>query len=128
MATLPPETILPTNAVGHYGQAAPAALVTAWLDLHRQAGELAQLAHIAAEPAQISASLTRLISDARPWQIDLLGQGIDDVAAMLGSGMAALATLSSRGQDTAVPALALWREFHAARGALLAVLYSNESH
>lgn len=98
------------------------------MDLHRQAGDLARLAKIAAEPANISASLSGLIAKARPWQTNLFAQGIEDVAAMLGSGMAALATLSGRGQDTAAPALALWREFHAARGALLAVLYTDESN
>ena len=127
MATLPPETILPTGAEVRRGQGVPAALEAAWLDLHRQAGELARLAQIAAEPAQIGVSRRLLIAEARPWQANLLGQGIEDVAAMLDSGMAALATLSNRGQDTAVPALALWREFHAARGALLAVLYTDES-
>jgi hypothetical protein len=33
-----------------------------------------------------------------------------------------LATLTARGQDTSAPALALWREFHAARASVLAAL------
>lgn len=89
---------------------------------------MAKLARITAEPTQISPSLSRLIDNAQPWQATLLAQGMEDVAAMLGSGMAALATLSGRGQNTAAPALVLWREFHAARGALLAVLYTDESN
>jgi phage-related tail protein len=128
MASLPPETILSADAVTHPGGAAPTALEAAWIDLHRQAGDLARLAQIAAEPAKISAAPCGLIAKARPWQTNLFEQGIEDVAAMLGSGMAALATLSARGQDTAAPALALWREFHAARGALLAVLCTDESN
>jgi hypothetical protein len=128
MASFPPETILSPDAVPHPGVGASAVLEAAWLDLHRQAGELARLAQIAAEPAQINAALSDRIAKARPWQTNLLSQGIEDVAAMLGSGMAALATLSGRGQDTSAPALALWREFHAARGALLAVLHTDESN
>ena len=128
MASFPPETILSPDAVPHPGGAASATLEAAWMDLHRQTGELARLAQIAAEPAQIKTALSDRIAKARPWQTNLLAQGIEDVAAMLGSGMAALATLSGRGQDTSAPALALWREFHAARGALLAVLHTDESN
>lgn len=128
MATVPPAPILPRDAIAHSGTPAPAALEAAWRDLHKQAGALAKLARITAEPTQISPSLSRLIDNAQPWQATLLAQGMEDVAAMLGSGMAALATLSGRGQNTAAPALVLWREFHAARGALLAVLYTDESN
>lgn len=129
MATLPPETILLPDAP-LVGPVAGRAGVTdgleqAWFALHRQAGEVAQLARIAAEPA--ATPIASLIANAQPWQRNLAGQAIDDVTAMLGSGLTALATLSGRGQDTAAPALALWREFHAARDALMAVLYSDET-
>ncbi|MBA3864352.1 MAG: hypothetical protein C0517_10455 [Erythrobacter sp.] len=122
MATLPPETTLPRIDSALPGAAA---IEAEWLALHQQAQELAKLARIAAEPAQITPALGQLIANAKSWQRTLLSQGIEDVAAMLGSGMAALATLADRGQDTGAPALALWREFHAARGALLAVLHIN---
>ena len=127
MATLPPESILPRTAAAPDSVAAHATLEADWLALHQQVGELARLARLAAEPELTAGSLGRLLVGARPWQINLLAQGIEDVAAMLGSGMAALATLSRRGQDTAAPALALWREFHAARGAMLAVLSAEET-
>ncbi len=123
MATLPPEPILPRDAAVCPGAASPAALEQAWLDLHQQAAALAHLAKIAVEPEQISPALPGLIADAQPWQRALLADGLGDVAAMLGSGMAALATLTARGQDAAAPALALRREFDAARAALLAVLH-----
>jgi len=123
MATLPPETTLP-----RIDSALPsvAAIEAEWLAIHRQAQELAELARIAAEPAQITPAFDLLMAKAKPWQHTLLTQGIEDVAAMLGSGMAALATLADRGQDTGAPALVLWREFHAARGALLAVLHTDQ--
>jgi hypothetical protein len=41
---------------------------------------------------------------------------------MLDSGLSALGTLIRRGQDPAAPALVLWREFHAARTAMVSVL------
>ena len=51
-----------------------------------------------------------------------MAQTVADCTAMLDSGLAALGTLTRRGQDTAAPALVLWREFHAARAAMIAVL------
>lgn len=131
MATLPPETILPRDCVDHIGVAsddvraiaeANAVLTEGWIALHAQAARLALLARINPEPARAQDGFAALLSLARPWQRTLVSQGIDDIAAMLGSGLAALATLSGRALDTAAPALALWREFHAARAALLDVL------
>jgi putative intracellular protease/amidase len=51
-----------------------------------------------------------------------VAQGLADIDAMLVPGLSALATLTARGQDATTPALALWREFHAARGSVLAAL------
>lgn len=128
MAAPPPEPTLPRMQAASPGDAAPAALEAAWNGLQRQAGELAKLARIAPDRVPADQSFNQLLANARPWQTTLLAQGIDDVAAMLGSGMTALSTLSGRGQDTTAPALALWREFHAARCALLAVLHFAESN
>ncbi len=131
MATLPPETILPRDCADHIGvesddaraiAEANAVLTEGWITLHAQAARLALLARINPEPERAQDGFAALLSLARPWQRTLVAQGIDDIAAMLGSGLAALATLSGRAQDTAAPALALWREFHAARAALLDVL------
>jgi hypothetical protein len=118
MATHPPETILPRDLPA----AAPDALAAELAALHGQAATLALLARIAAEPVQAGSAITTLVARARPWQRTLVAQAVADCSAMLESGLAALATLSGRGQDTAAPALALWREFHAARAAMLAVL------
>jgi len=65
-----------------------------------------------------------VIARAAPWQRALVAQTVADSAAMLAAGLAALGTLTRRGQDTAAPALVLWREFHAARAAMVAVLES----
>ena len=131
MATLPPETILPQDHTDRIGMEsddarvlaeANAAIEAQWTALHAHAARLALLARIGPEPAQAQDGIAELLRLARPWQRTLVLQGIDDIAAMLASGLAALTTLSGRGQDTAAPAVALWREFHAARGALLGVL------
>jgi hypothetical protein len=116
MATVPPETILPQAATS------PDALAIVWARLQGQAGQLALLARLAAEAEPESAAIEPLLAAAKPWQYTLAEQTIADIDAMLESGLTALATLSRRGQDTAAPALVLWREFHAARAALLGVL------
>jgi hypothetical protein len=131
MATLPPEAILPHDYADPIGMPsedalaaaeANAAIEAAWAALHAQAARLALLARISPEPAEVQDGFAALLRLARPWQRSLISQGMDDIAAMLASGLTALATLSGRAQDTAAPALALWREFHAARAALLGVL------
>jgi hypothetical protein len=115
MASLPPEPILPTNDA----PCAAGALVGQWEALHREAARLAALAGIAPEAPQ--PDFAALVAPAGAWQRGLAARGLVDIAAMLQPGLAALATLSARGQDTAAPALALWREFHAARASVLAL-------
>jgi hypothetical protein len=122
MASLPPEPILPLADPGLAGAPAPAALVAQWEALHATAAALGKLARIAPETAP--PPFARLVESARPWQLTLTAQGLDDIAAMLAPGLAALGTLAARGQDTAAPALALWREFHAARTSVLAALHA----
>ena len=120
MASLPPEPILPLDDPALAGVPAPAALVAQWDALHASAATLGKLAQIGPEAAP--PALDGLVETARPWQLTLAAQGLDDIAAMLAAGLAALGTLTGRGQETAAPALALWREFHAARAGVLAAL------
>jgi hypothetical protein len=116
MASLPPEPILSAPAAPVAGEA----LAAQWEGLHARAAGLAALAGIAPEAAP--SPMASLAETARDWQLTLAAQGLEDIEAMLGAGLAALATLTARGQDTAAPALALWREFHAARASVLAAL------
>jgi hypothetical protein len=122
MATLPPETIPPQAATLPADGAAPEALAEALVALHGQAAGLALLARLAPEPVEIGGELGAVLARAAPWQRALVAQTVADCAAMLDSGLAALGTLARRGQDPAAPALALWREFHAARAAMVSVL------
>lgn len=116
MASLPPAPILP----GPETLSDPGTAEARWESLHGQAAQLAALGRIAPEAPQ--AGFAALFAAAGDRQRQLAAQGLEDIAAMLQPGLAALATLTARGQDTAAPALALWREFHAARASVLAVL------
>lgn len=125
MASLPPETILPHGVDGLAGETSPAALVAALQALHDKAAVLAALARLAPERAARGGEIDAVIARAQPWQRTLVAQTIEDCGAMLDFGLAALGTLSGRGQDAAAPALVLWREFHAARAAMVSVLASE---
>lgn len=95
-------------------------LASKWADLHDQAARLAQIASLSPEPfAGAVAAFPAQISDASEWRRELAWQGIDDIEAMMRPGLAALATLVQRGAAANAPALALWREFYYARGAVM---------
>lgn len=98
-------------------------LTQRWKELHEQADRLAALAGLAPEaPDDAQEAFSARLCAASEWQRELAWQGIEDIDAMMRPGLAALATLTEREQETAAPALALWREFHAAREAVLAVV------
>jgi len=122
MATLPPQPILPPAAAGLPADAAPEVLAEELVALHGKASALALLARLTPEPVEIGGELGAVIARAQPWQRALVAQTLSDCGAMLDSGLAALGTLTRRGQDTSAPALVLWREFHAARAAMARVL------
>ncbi|KLE34265.1 hypothetical protein [Aurantiacibacter luteus] len=63
-----------------------------------------------------------LIRDCAPWRRRLADNGCVDLAAVMEPGIAALLAINARGADCRPAALALWREFTAAREAMLALL------
>ncbi|KPP85855.1 hypothetical protein SAMN04515621_2252 [Erythrobacter sp. HL-111] len=98
-------------------------LARRWEDLHEKARHLAALAGLGRETGGLDhAGFSKRLDAASEWQRELAWQGIEDIDAMMRPGLAALETLAERGQEPAGPALALWREFHAARAAVLAVV------
>lgn len=102
------------GAPGHQ----PATLAVRWASLHDQAAEIGRYAALAGEPfTDELARFPARIADAGSAVEGLAEQGLDDILAMIEPGLAALRALSARGQETTAPALALWREFHAARHA-----------
>ncbi len=100
----------------------PATLAVRWASLHDQATEIGRYAALAVEPITDElAGFPARIADAGPAIEGLTERGLDDILAMIEPGLSALRALSARGQEPTAPALALWREFHAARQALLAL-------
>ncbi len=97
-------------------------LALAWEELHQIGDALARIARIAPEHDRVDAStMSALLDQAPDEKLERAAQGLDDIAAMLAAGMRAISVVEARGQDASVPALALWREFHASRAAVLAL-------
>jgi hypothetical protein len=91
-----------------------------WSALHEAAGIVATLAGLAAEASNpVQRDFPAIMRDAGGWRLTLAEQGVDDLAAIMEAGLAALLGLNARGGNPAAAALALWQEFHGARSALL---------
>lgn len=78
-----------------------------------------------AEPERIAPEVRNfpaMIGGAGGWRRELAEKGIDDLAALMEPGIAALLAVNARGVDATAAAGALWREFLAARAALIALL------
>ena len=114
---------LPTSGRPEFGQASASAMSMKWSALHDAVGVVGMLAGLAAEPMRPEIrNFPAVMRDAGGWRRDQAEQGIDDLSAIMEPGLAALLAVHARGANPAVPALALWQEFHAARAALLALV------
>jgi hypothetical protein len=103
-----------------FGQAASSALSMRWAALNDAAALVCKLAMIVPEARTPELrNFPAIMRDVGGWRQLLAEQGIDDLAAMMEPGLAALLAVHARGQSPAPAALVLWREFHAARAALL---------
>jgi hypothetical protein len=92
-----------------------------WAALQDSASVVAMLAGLEQERATPEIrNFPVIIRDAAAWRRDAAERGIEDLAAVMEPGIAALLAVHARGQDTGPAALALWREFHLARSAILA--------
>ena len=113
---------LPTSGRPEFGQASASAMSMKWSALHDAVTVVGMLAGLAAEPTRPEIrNFPAVMRDAGGWRRALAEQGIDDLSAVMEPGLAALLAVHARGANPAVPALALWQEFHAARAALLAL-------
>lgn len=93
-----------------------------WSALHDAAAVVGNLAGLAPEPSGSQHyDFPALIREAGGWRTALAEQGIDDLAAIMEPGIAALLTLHARGTSCPAAALALWCEFARARTALVAL-------
>lgn len=105
-----------------FGQASASSMGMKWSALHDAAGIVATLAGIAPEPMTAELrNFPAVIRDAGGWQREMAGQGVDDLSAIMETGIGALLAVHARGIDARVAALSLWQEFMTARSALLAL-------
>ena len=110
-------------------QSAAQRLSVEWAALQDAASAVAAMASLAPEKRSPEIrNFPALIRDAGGARLELAEQAIADIAAMMRPGVQALLAVRARGQDATAPALALWREFHHARAAVLALAPQAGSH
>lgn len=103
-----------------FGQAASSAMSMKWSGLHDAAAVVATLAGIAPEPMEGAVrNFPLAVRDG--WRLAMAEQGVEDLSAIMEPGISALLAAHARGADPSAAALALWKEFLAARNALLAL-------
>lgn len=94
-----------------------------WPTLHQAADAVAAMAGISADPmSPQQRDFPKSARAAGGWRLALAQQGLDDLAAIMEPGVAALLAAHARGADAPAAALALWEEFSHARDALMALL------
>ena len=126
MNAIPPSMTPPVGAASRstaFGQSAANATSLKWAALQDAANVVAGLAGF--EPERSTPEIRNfpaLLRDAASWRRELAERGIDDMAAVMEPGIAALLGVNARGADPRPAALALWREFTSARAAVLALL------
>ncbi len=114
---------LPTSGRPEFGQASASAMSMKWSALHDAVNVIGMLAGLAAESTRPEIrNFPAMMRDTGGWRRDFAEQGIGDLSAVMEPGLAALLAVHARGANPAVPALALWQEFHAARAVLLALV------
>ncbi len=105
------------------GQAAQPPIATQWAAIRDAAGAVAMMAGIAPEAVDSRIrNLPILLRDEPEWKRALAARGVADLAAILQPGVKALLAVHARGQDARVPANALWREYIAARDAIMCLV------
>lgn len=115
----------PSAASGRaeFGQASGNAMSMKWSALHDASAVVGQLAGLQPEMRKPEVrNFPAIMRDTGGWRYELAKQGVDDLAAFMEPGLAALLAVSARGQSPAPAATALWHEFVAARSALLALI------
>jgi len=128
MNVVPPSfTAAPGTTVrATFTQGTASATSMRWAALSDAANVVALLAGIEPErPSPELRNFPALIRDAETWRRERAENGIADLAAVMEPGIAALLAVNARGADPKPAAMALWREFVAARTAILSLLPVN---
>lgn len=119
-ATSPPPVIPGSVPVA---EPFPSTMARKWALLHDAADAVAALAGLPGDvDGAAAADYPAAMHAAGGWRLALAAQGVDDLAAVMEPGLAALLSIHGRGAGAAVAARALWEEFEAARTALLALV------
>lgn len=119
MATRPPSSDANRTAV----RAGASQMAMKWTAVHEAAAAIGELAGIAPEFRTPEVrNFPAIMRDTGGWRYRLAEQGVDDLAAILQPGLAALLALHGSGTPAGAAALALWQEFHTARAGLLALI------
>lgn len=106
-----------------FGQASSSSMGMKWSALHDAAGIVATLAGIAPEPMRAELrNFPAVVRDAGGWQRDMAEQGVEDLTAIMETGITALLAVHARGIDSRAAAMSLWQEFLSSRGALLSLV------
>jgi hypothetical protein len=93
-----------------------------WAALHAAAAVVAALAGAPREEmSNVAEAFPAAVRQCPPALRELAEQGVEDLAAIMEPGLAALIAVHSSGNDASAPATALWQEFVAARDSLLAL-------
>jgi len=122
-AIKPPQSGLQEPGRTTFGPASSSATSMKWAALTDAANVIAMLAGMEPQrPAPEIRNFPALIRDADAWRRERAERGVADLAAIMEPGMAALLAVNARGADPRPAALALLREFNAARESLLALL------
>ncbi|WAT17118.1 hypothetical protein OZN62_09235 [Aurantiacibacter sp. MUD11] len=100
-----------------------------WAALAEAGQVVAMLAGLEPEqPSKEFRNFPALMRDAEKWRRDLVDTGCAELAAVMEPGIAALLAVNARGADCKPAALALWREYTAARQAMLELLPPSGEH
>lgn len=106
----------------HAGNESESAMAQRWTALEEAGAAVALLAGIGPDAAASrQPGLPEAFTRVQGWRREAMANGLEDLAAIMEPGLAALLAIKSRGSNASAPALALWREFDAARTALFAL-------
>jgi hypothetical protein len=129
MSPTPSGATLPGAGRAGFGQASASALSMRWSALHDAASVVAALGGQVAAP--MTAELRNFplqMRDSGGWRRAMAEQGVEDIAAVMEPGLAALLAVRARGGDAVAAATALYVEFIRARDAMLALAPPGGEH
>lgn len=116
-------TMLPPLKDMPRGMSDYTALADQWEAVHDAAAAVGVLAQLGREePDAAITSLPQRAAELGGHHYAMVARGIDDLSAIMQSGLRALLALTAQGKDTTSAALTLWREFHMTRDTIVNIV------